>query len=251
MKMARWLNALPLTLALVVFSIALSLATTACNNGGMAQVRVINAIPAAQAGLDVEFNGSKAITNLGYGDINPPAMTPAAYFAVNAGTATIEAFYTTQTVNPVLDNTDAILAGGDDYTILLGGYVTSPPSAYLISDDFRTPPAGTVKIRMINGSASSSNQYPGGFDIYMLTAGEKINGIPQVTGLTLGQAGPGYISLNFVTPYVVWVTPHNNTTPLLSATIPQSNSQVTTLVILDEPSGLGLSPNMLTLVDIQ
>ena len=89
-------------------------------------------------------------------------------------------------------------------------------------------------------------------DIYLGDNGAKpIAGIPQISGLTLGQAGPGYITLNYLPSYTVWITPHNKTTALISPAVPQSATQITTLLIMDLAGGAGLSPNLMTLIDLQ
>jgi hypothetical protein len=248
--MARLLKALPLTLALVAL-VAITIATISCGSTGTAQVRVINAIPDATSALDVDFNGVATITKLAFGTVDPTPTSPAAYLSATAGTVTVQAFYTGQTVNPILEPTTATLTGGDQYTVLLAGFVTSPPSAYLISDDNQAPTANTVKFRVINASASSSEQYPGGFDIYILPPGQSISGIPQIPGLTLGQTGPGYVAFNYSSSYTVWVTAHKSTLPLLSTTYPQKNPQITTLVIVDQSNGATFSQTMLPLIDLQ
>jgi hypothetical protein len=248
--MARLLKALPLTLALVAL-VAMTIATISCTSTGTAQVRVINAIPDATSALDVDFNSVTAITDLAFDTVDPTPATPAAYFGETAGTVTVQAFYTGQTVNPILEPTTASLTGGDHYTVLLAGFVTSPPAAYLISDDNQAPTVNTVKFRVINASASSSEQYPGGFDIYILPAGQSISGVAQIAGLTLGQTGPGYVTLNYLSSYAVSVTPHKSTLPLFSTTYPQNNPQITTLVIVDQSNGATVSPTMLPLIDLQ
>jgi hypothetical protein len=244
--MARSLKALPLALAVM----ALSIVTIRCGSTGLAQVRVIDAIPDAPSGLDVDFNSNKTITAMAFDTVNPTPATPAAYFGLTAGTNTIEAFYTGQTTNAILDTTNAVVNGGYPYTILLAGFANNS-AAFVISDDNRPPTSGTVEIRVVNAAASSSQQYPGGFDVYILPPGKPIAGIPQISGLTLGQAGPGYITLNYLPAYTVWITPHNKTTSLFSPAVPQSASQITTLVIMDLAGGAGLSPNLMTLIDLQ
>jgi len=259
--MFRSLKALLLALA-VVSVVIMTMFLGSCSSNGMAQVRVINAIPAAMSPVDLEFNGSTAVTSLAFDSVFPAPSTPATYFGVTAGLVTIEAFCHGQTTNPILDSTNGRFTGGDQYTLLLSGSadcqntpptITSPLSAYLISDNNATPSANNVKFRVINGSLSSSTSpaTSQGFDIYILPQGQPISGIPVISGLTLGQSGPGYVTLNYSAEYTVWVTPHKNTLPLFSATYPQSNPQITTLVIMDQTNGTAVSPNMLELVDVQ
>ncbi len=253
--MARYCKALPLTLALMALSVAMTLITIGCTSNGTANVRVINAIPDASSALDVDFNGGKTVTDLAFGAVNPAPATPATYFDAIAGPVSVEAFLTGQTKTPVVDLTRTTLNGGSYYTVLLAGFSASP-AAYLISDENIDTPltSGLVKFRVINASASSSLQYPSGFDIYIVPAGQPITGIPAISGLTLGQIGlGGYITFNYSPEYSVWLTAHNNTLPLFNppATFAQSNPQVTTLVIVDEPGGTSLSPTMLSLVDLK
>jgi hypothetical protein len=246
--MVRLLKALPLKMALVAVA-ALTIVASSCNNNGVAQIRVINAIPDAGSSLEVEFNGTKAVSGLVFGSVYPTATTPPTYFGESSGLVTIEAFYTGQTT-PVLDSTNSTLTGGDQYTLLFAG-VAAVPAAYLISDNNAAPSANTVKFRVINGSASSSQQYPQGFDIYILPEGQPISGIPTITGLTLGQSGQGYVTFNYAAQYTVWVTAHKSFLPLFDTTYPQQNPQITTLVIIDQSNGVAVSPNMLELIDLQ
>ncbi len=258
MKMVRWWKALALATAILALA-ALSIVFTSCSSTGTAQLRVINAIPDGKSSLSVIINGSTPVTGLAFGSVDPAnTKPPATYFGVTSGTITLEAFYTGQNTNPVINYTTAVLNGGVQYTMLLAGFATPhstafPPVAYLIADDNNPPAVGTVKIRMINASAYSVGQYPSGFDIYFLPPGQAISGIPQLTGLTLGQTGFGYIALNYLPEYVVWITPHGSTLPLLNPapTVAESTSQVTTLVILDQPGGGGISQSVLSLVDQQ
>lgn len=246
--MVRLLKALSLALALVTLA-TMIIVTSSCNSNGVAQIRVINAVPDAPASLDIEFNGAKAITGLAYDSVYPAPTTPPTYFGETAGIGTIEAFYHGQTT-PILDSTNTTLTGGDQYTVLFAG-VATVPAAYLISDNNATPSANTVKFRVINGSASSIQQYPQGFDIYILPPGQPISGIPTITGLTLGQSGQGYVTFNYLSSYTVWVTAHKSTLPLFDTTYPQNNPQITTLVIMDESNGSGVSSTMLELIDVQ
>ncbi len=246
--MVRLSRTLPPILALW----ALSMATISCNTNGTAQIRVINAIPATTSALDVDINGTKAIGNLAFDAVSPPVTgSGAAYIGINSGASTIEAFYTGQTTSPIVDSTTATFTGGDHYTVLLAGSLPTP-AAFLISDNNESPTTGTVKIRVINASASSATQYPEGFDIYILPQGQSVHGLPTIQQpLILGQAGPGYVPLNYLsTPYTVWVTAHGSTQVLLSETFAQQNQQITTVVIVDQASGAGVSQSMLELVDL-
>jgi Domain of unknown function (DUF4397) len=247
--MVRLLKALSLMLALVTLA-TMTIVSTSCSSNGVAQIRLINAIPDAPATLDVEFNGSKAVSGLAFDSVYPVPTTPPTYFGEPAGLVTIEAFYNGQTTPILNTTTDTTLNGGIQYTVLFAG-VATVPAAYLISDNNATPSANTVKFRVINGSASSIQQYPQGFDIYILPEGQPISGIPTITGLTLGQSGQGYVTFNYAPQYTVWVTAHKSTLPLFDTTYPQSNPQITTLVILDQSNGTAFSSTMLELIDVQ
>jgi Domain of unknown function (DUF4397) len=263
--MVRLLKALSLALALVTLA-TMTIVIGSCNSNGVAQIRVINAIPDAASSLDIEFNGSKAVSGVAFDSVYPAPTTPPTYFGETAGIGTIEAFCHGQTANPILDSTNTTLTGGDQYTLLLSGFVacqnspptiTSPIAAYLISDNNATPSANTVKFRVINGSLSSSTSpaTAEGFDIYILPPGQPISGIPTITGLTLGQSGQGYVTFNYLSSYTVWVTAHKSTLPLFDTTYPQNNPQITTLVIVDQPNGTSppttVSQTMLELIDVQ
>ena len=247
--MARLLKALPLTLVVAVLSIV----TTTCTSTGKAELRMVNALPAATSPIAVQLNGNIVVSSLAFDVVDPTPATPAAYFEVSSGTFTLELFYAGQTKsNPILNSTTGVLDGDYPYTMLFAG-PADLPALYVISDDNVPPTVNTVKIRVINASQSSSEQYPGGFDVYILPPGKSISGIPTISGLTLGQAGPGYITLNDLSSYVVWLTPHNSTQPLFNppASYTQTDQQITTLLIMDEPGGATVSSTMLSLVDYQ
>jgi len=244
--MSRLLKALPLALAIV----ALSVIAASCGSGGNALVRVVNAIPGAQANLDVDVNGTKDFPNVAFDQVypTPPGGGPATYTPVPSGSDTIEAFYTGTTSNPVVKSTTATLSASTQYTMVLGGFVNSSPSAYLITDNNTVPTTGNVNLRIINASAVSGSN---GIDVYIAQSGLPFPGTPQVSGLPLGSSS-GYLPMTFETSYSFEVFFHGNGNPVFTFT-PTSGfvtGEIMTLVIVDNAQGVEMSDIPYMLVDL-
>jgi hypothetical protein len=194
--MLRLLKALPIVLA-----VALSVFATSCGSGGSAQVRVVNVIPDNGANgsipLDVWFNNNLIITALGVNSVNPAPSTPAKYLNVPSGNDTIVAYDTGTKSTPVASsNADSGLNSSTQYTLLLGGFAVNPPQIYVIPDKNIPPPANTVLLRVIDGSASEGTTNPLNIYIYLVGAQPPPPSMPTYSGLILG-GSTGYISQSF------------------------------------------------------
>jgi uncharacterized protein DUF4397 len=229
---------------------ALGLLTTGCGTGGGAQVRVVNVISNNNnIALDVDINGAKVLT-VGTGAVFPSQATPVAYLGVQSGSDVIEAFDTGTTTNPLFSNVTESVSGGSQYTLVLAGSLNNtvhPPTAFLFPDNNTSPTTGNVKFRIIDASAFTPT---GGWDIYLEPGGTGINGSPQISGLTYGTDGPGYVSVTDTPQVTVYVTAHGNPTQLFNFTYTETNQEITTLVIQDNASGSFYSQTMLDYTDL-
>jgi Domain of unknown function (DUF4397) len=241
--MSRLLKILPLTLALA----ALSIFASSCGSG-TSQVRVINSIPQSPD-LDVDINGTKYFPSVETGFVYPTPTTPVSYISVPAGGDTIEAFDAGTTSDAVVPSQSISLGGSTQYTVVLGGFITNNPQAYLITDDNTVPATGYVNIRVIDGSATAGNN---GIDAILYPQGTT-PGSKQVTGLVLGQAS-AYLPLTFEEGgYCIEVFNTGNDTPLFNyCTFAQSTGSITTLVIVDnDQTGIGISAQPLVYLDVE
>jgi hypothetical protein len=238
--MLRRLKALPVALAVA----ALSIIATSCGSGSSAQVRVINAIPDNGANgsiaLDVWFNNNLIITALGVNAVQPAVATPAKYLNVASGNDTIIAYDTGTMSNPVVSsNAETGLSSSTQYTLLLGGFTVNPPQPYLITDDNTPPTANTVKLRVLDGSASEGAN---ALNVYIYQTGTPPPppGMPSFQGLTLGQS-TGYMPLNFTSgqpPSIMEITRVNGSPILFNFTLPSfSAGEIMTVVLDDQPGG--------------
>jgi hypothetical protein len=248
--MLRLLKALPLVLALATLSIF----NASCGSGGNAHVRVINAIDATnQLPLDVDINGNKDFPNVGTGGVYPTQTTPASYVSVPSGSVTIQAFNAGSTTNPIFGSgITGTLSGSTDYTLLLGGFLSTSPNAYLITDNNTVPTAGNLEVRIINGSALSAAS--GGISASIYQGGQSPPS-PQVTNLGLGQAST-YVVLPFEQgqQYFIEAFLAGNPTPLFTFGFTPGGSStagsITTLVIVDTVGGGSINATPIYMQDL-
>jgi hypothetical protein len=144
--MCRLLKALPLTLsiaALIVF------ATFAASCGSSnSQARFVNAIADDTQGLDIEFNGTKAFT-----DIGPHTPSGSTYVSVPTGSDKIQGF-ATGTTTPTLFNLTSPISfnSGSQYTVVATGTLASSVVILAPVDTNTAPANGNVAFRVINAS---------------------------------------------------------------------------------------------------
>jgi hypothetical protein len=248
MNMFRLLKALPLALAIVAI-VALGVFAASCGNSGNAEVRVVNAIPDAPAALDIDVNGDKDFPNIQFGNVypTPSPSGPATYTSVVSGSVTIEG-YDTGTTTVAVAPTTANLSASTEYTMLLGGFFNSSPSAFVITDNNTVPVTGNVNLRIINGSAISGSN---GIDVCIAQNGLPFPSPCQVSGLSLG-ASSSYLPMTFESSYSFEVFFHGNGNPQFTYTPPTGlvTGEIMTLVIVDEQNGQEMSDFPIVLVDV-
>jgi hypothetical protein len=249
--MFRLLKALPLILTIV----ALSIITASCGTN-QAKVRVVNAIPDASANLDVFVNGSKVATNLAFTYVYPTPTTPVSYVQVPSGSDSIISYNTGTTTNAISTDQSAKLNASDQYTVLLAGFLQHGPQTYVFQDDNTAPNQNTgenqVEFRIMNGSANTPS---GGFDVCIYQTNLTQPTTPTISGLLLGQSS-SYLSLTYESSYTVLVTTAGsscNGTIYVNRSYGQNsstNGQITTLVIVDNANGQGVSATPILMTDL-
>lgn len=241
--MSRLLNALPLTLALA----ALTFFTTSCGSSS-SQLRVVDAIPDAPVGLDVDVNGKNAFTTpFTFGSTEPSS----GYQKVSAGSDSIEVFQTGTTTS-VIPSTSFSMGGSSQNTVVLTGYYIagtgSPniPTAVQFTDNNAAPTSGDVEFRIIHASPSTAT-----VDVYIVPPGTDITQVNPATisGLAYQAASSPYTSLAAAT-YSVIVTASGSKNEIIA---PQDYAltagQIRTLVLVDNVNG-GQPPQWLLLSDL-
>jgi hypothetical protein len=251
-SMSRVWKLLPIAAALVV-----PILFTSCNSSGDAQVRVINAVPNVPGGsVDVYINtttGIKLASNLGFGQISPSAGQSATYTNVPGGNDTITSYITGQT-SSAINNGSATLSGSTQYTVLLFGSYASNYNPAVFTDTKTAPDTGDLEFRVINGSLSTGSPTSGpGVDVYIYPAGSQQPSSPTFSSLFLGQGqytqGLVYSS---TAGYVLAVTPHGDPFGYyINRVYSPADGSITTLVIVDNNGGLGVSTTPLEYTDLQ
>jgi|CZKY01.1.fsa_nt_gi hypothetical protein len=238
--MFRLLKALPLALALA----ASTFFTTSCSSSS--QFRVVDAIPDAPVGLDVDVNGINAFTTpfaFGtFGSVEPSS----GYQKVSAGSDSIEVFQT-GTTTPVIPSTSISFGGASQYTVVLAGRYASPPTALQFTDNNTAPTSGNVEFRIIHASPSTA-----AVDIYIIPPLTDVCSVPTktFTNINFQAASPSYASVA-PAPYSVIATYAGTCQIILSQDYPQGTAgMISTMVLVDQPGG-GLPPQWLPLTDVQ
>ncbi|MFZ0799925.1 MAG: DUF4397 domain-containing protein [Terriglobales bacterium] len=247
--MSRLLKALPLTLALA----ALSIFAASCNSSNPAQARFVNAVPDTDqygTAVDIEFNGTKDFTDVGFF-----AHLPASgYTSVPSGNNTIEGFETSTTSE--IFSSNVFLNPGSQYTMVATGPGTNINKIALISavENNTAPAPGKVEFRVINASPSG----PSGVDIYIVPVGGSV--APPATIANLAYTSTSsYVTLPYNSNivdganYTMFVTATGTTTPILITQSlsagTSSEGAIRTLVLTDQQNMDQLNPLAIVLND--
>ncbi len=246
--MSRWLNALPLALAIAALG-AVGLVTTNCGSGNsQTKVRFVHAIQDAGA-LNIEVNGTSEFTNIAFRNQLPSS----GYMAVPGGVDTIEGFLA-GTSTEAFSTSNVKLLAGNEYTVVATGFITNTDTVVVLApaDDNTEPANGTIDFRVINASPST----PGPLDIYIQQ--------PQVQGLTPPATIPGlaYQQTSKYIPepynsngggYTVYVCTAGSTQPIFQQNIPVGGSNegsIRTLILTDQANVDELYPLFVVLDDL-
>jgi hypothetical protein len=133
-----------------------------------AYVQVVHASPDAP-NVDVLVDNVVVLTNV-------PYEAASGYLAVPAGTRNLKVNATGTSTTVI--NADVDVMGGMYYTVMATGLVAAIQPLVLV-DDYVTPAAGNVKVRLVHAAASAPT-----VDIYVTAPGADISGLaPTLTNV--------------------------------------------------------------------
>lgn len=204
-------------LLLAVIIVAVWPALGCLNNGGTAQVRLLNASP-GEASLNGFLGSSTFATSVAY-------ATASDYVGVVSGSPTMVIAAPGATMALVTQTLS--LVSGTSYTILASGYPESI-SAILLTDNNSPPPAAKMNLRVINASPSL-----GTADVYVVAPGTALDTVsPTISALNF-QSASSYVPLA-AGNYEIDFTPTGKTIVLIkSSTLSFSVGQIRTVVGLN------------------
>lgn len=220
--MFRLLKALPLTLAIAALIIFGTFAAS-CGSSN-SQARFVNAISDDTQGLDIEFNGAKAFT-----DVAPFAASASTYVSVPSGSDKIQGFATSTTTQVFSQTSPVAFTSGKQYTIVATGTLAGTVILLAPVDTNTAPANGSVNFRVINASLSG----PGSVDVYILQdsapnttcipAGSGSACAPTITALPSPVSSVNPVSAYVTLPYnslgfgyTLYVTVAGQTSPLFN-----------------------------------
>jgi len=253
--MLRLSKVVPLTVALATLALATLIIFVGCNSSSSAQVRFVNAISDDTQGLDIDFNGTKAFT-----DILFPGISASTYTSVPSGSDKIQGFATGTTSNPVFSETSPVsFSSGTQYTVVATGQLTGTVILLAPVDTNTAPGNGSVNFRVINASING----PGSVDVYILAKPVVGNlgcptNCPTITALASPVSSINTTSAYTTLPYnsngqgyQLYVTVTGETVPVVND--PQTISvgsvsvgSIRTLVLVDSGNTISQSPLILS-----
>jgi hypothetical protein len=242
--MLRFLKALSFLLALT----ALSVFITSCGSGNATQIRFVNAIRDDATPLDIEVNGGKIFTDIGFFGYQPSS----GYTKTSSGSVTI-AGVNTGTTTQVFSSSASL--GSSQYTLVATGTVTGTNGSAVqllsIPDNNTVPAVGNVEFRVINAAPSTQNA---AVDIYIIANGGNGGIQPPATiaALAYTQAS-NYITFPFNSlgsGYTMYVTSTGTTNPIFSQVLPSPTNSIRTLVLTDVQNGSSLNSLAVELSDL-
>jgi len=250
-------------LCLTFIVAALSCLTTSCGTRNQSQIRLIDAIPDSPQ-VDIYADGIKIVRSMQFGDVYPPAATPASYTTVASGSTTIKGYLPGDTVNPIPPIGTVFLNGTMQYTLVAVGFELNDSPPLFLTDDNTAPSSNKVEIRIVNVSiGTASLSPPTGVDVYFLppTITDLTNYTPQISNLGYGQASIYQLLDHLSSGYQVTVTTNGGKTAILTypsnviaadpADLWPTAGSITTLVLLDNAGGNnGMSTTPLVLNDV-
>jgi uncharacterized protein DUF4397 len=235
--MPRWLQVLPLALALAALTLLAS-----CSSSGQAKVRFVHAIQDAGA-LDIDVYGTNdGAGTIEFSDISFLGVLPAqpGYTTLDSGSNAIEGFLTgTTTVGFIRTNVN--WSGGIEYTAVATGFSkTGTPAGsnvqiLSVPDNNTAPASGDVEFRVIHASPSG----PSGVNVYIESnPSTGPTGTPAISNLIYTQAS-SYISVAYnpknVTPapgFTLYVTTTAGTV-IFGEAINPAEGAIRTLILTD------------------
>jgi hypothetical protein len=168
--------------ALFTFGCGNSSSNGMMNNPAPAQVRVVQGVLDA-GNLDALINGTTA----------PAASSPLAtppYFAVSGTSIHLEEVAAGTMGPSILDGTYPVAANTFTSLMVIGRETSGSIAAIALTDDHASPPAGQIKLRLVNGASTI-----GPVDVYTFNVGSVFPATPTVANLTFKSAS-AYLPLN-------------------------------------------------------
>ena len=167
-----------------------ALFTFGCGNGSpnsmltgpaSAQVRVVQG-GVNSGSVDVLVNGAKAQIP------KSPLMTPP-YFAVTGSSIHVEEVPSGTTASAILDATYPVTASSFNTVMIVGEDANQSLAALALIDDHSAPPAGQIKLRLVNGASTI-----GPVDVYVNNIGDAFPVTPTIASLAF-KSSTAYLPL--------------------------------------------------------
>jgi hypothetical protein len=188
---------------------------------GDGRLRIVHASPDAPD-LDVVLDGDTVATDIAYlGSTDYLRLSAAGHVLqisdANAATTLIDQ--------------DVTVADGTDYTMIVGDTLADI-AGVVLTDDNRTPPAGTIRIRAVHGAPSA-----GPVDVYVTEPGADLTlTSPAASNVAFGQVLP-YVTTN-AGSYQVRVTPTGTKDVVIdSGALTLESGQVRTVIAIEATGG--------------
>jgi uncharacterized protein DUF4397 len=188
---------------------------------GDGHLRIVHVSPDTPA-LDVVLDGDTVASDIAYlGSTDYLRLSAAGHVLqiADASAAT------------TLIDQDVTVADRTDYTMIVGDTLAHI-SGVVLTDDNRTPPAGTIRIRAVHEAP-----HAGAVDVYVTEPEADLTlAVPVASNVEFGQVLP-YVQTNAGT-YQVRVTPTGSKEVLIdSGTLTLETSQVRTVIAVEAPGG--------------
>lgn len=244
---------LPFTLALATMAMAGLATMGGCTSSNNTQARFVNAISDSVNTLDIDIDGTREFSSIGFGQIS--AST---YAAIPSGTDAIEGFAAGST-NVAFQSQNVPLNAGSEYTLVAAGLLTGNINILHPVDNNTQPAVDKVSFRVINASSFGPGGGGGAADVYILpnpVVGNLSSFTPTITNLSYGGTS------DYVTQtdnsnnegYTMYVTLTGSPTPAFSVGLgnvgTSTEGVICTLVLTDQLNGSAMSSTPVKLNDL-
>jgi hypothetical protein len=193
----------PVSLCVVVISVAIGALLTGCGGGGSSKIRFLSLSPDAPP-FNILVDTKTVTNNFGF-------AVSTGYMSISSGSRQIQ-YEPVGTTNPVINTTEDI-AGGTNNTFIAENFLATIKGVSYV-DNQTVPTTGNFQVRVINAAASL-----GAADIYLLPSGTDINSVtPTASNVPVGGA-TAYISLAAGAYQIFFTQPNFKTVQIDSGTI--------------------------------
>jgi hypothetical protein len=172
---SRWL-----TVTCVALFAGTILLSTGCGGGGKTELRVLQASPDENTGLNFLIDSNTLFSNVALD-------APSSYAGVSGGSRHLQVEPNGSTTN-LIDETISV-ASGTHYTLITADFAANI-TPFMLTDDTTAPASGNFKVRVVNAGVGA-----GTVDAYVVTPGTLPGSVaPTFSGLTFKNSS-GYQSL--------------------------------------------------------